>query len=243
MFEALVALVSLVAGVVASVVGFGIGSLLTPLVATQMDMRIAVAAVSIPHFLATAYRFWLVRTNIDREVLKGFGVSSALGALAGALAGTAIQSDWLALLLAALLLFVGIGGLIGYLDKMRFEGPSRYVAGIASGLFGGLVGNQGGVRSAALLGFDLDKSAFIATATASGLIVDVFRMPVYAFSYRSELIENMPVIGVMTAGCLVGTVIGKRVLNHVPELAFRKVVCAVLIVVGVFVCARFVLTR
>ena len=243
MFEALVALVSLVAGIVASVVGFGIGSLLTPFLATQMDMRIAVAAVSIPHFLATAYRLWLVRTSIDREVLKRFGVSSAFGALAGALAGTVIQSDWLALLLAALLLFVGIGGLVGFLDKMRFEGAARYGAGIASGLFGGLVGNQGGVRSAALLGFDLDKTAFIATATASGVIVDVFRMPVYVVAYQNELAENTTTIAIMTIGCLVGTVVGKRVLNRVPEQAFRRVVCGVLILVGVFVLFRFLFTR
>jgi hypothetical protein len=57
---------------------------------------------------------------------------------------------------------------------MRFGRITGYMAGALSGLFGGLVGNQGGIRSAALMGFDINKEAFVATATAIGLVVDVF---------------------------------------------------------------------
>lgn len=243
MFETLVAAVALVAGMVASVVGFGIGSLLTPTLALQMDMRLAVAAVSGPHFLATAYRWWLVRAHVDPGVFKGFGLASALGSLLGALLGLLWTSEWLALLLAALLLFVGIGGLTGWTDRMEFHGPLRWIAGVVSGVFGGLVGNQGGARSAALLGFQLDKTAFVATATASGLLVDLARMPVYVGTQWSALLDRWPLIALASVGCLTGTALGKKLLAHVPQSAFRKIVCVVLVAVGVFVLARFVLQR
>jgi uncharacterized membrane protein YfcA len=242
-FESLVALVAVVAGMVASVVGFGIGSLLTPTFALQMDMKLAVAAVSVPHFVATAYRWWLVRASVDTPVFKGFGLASALGSLVGALLGVVWSSEWLALLLALLLLFVGMGGLTGWADKMEFHGRMRWVAGALSGVFGGLVGNQGGVRSASLLGFDLQKTAFVATATASGLLVDLARMPVYVGVHWSRLIERWPLITVATVGCFAGTVVGKRVLAQVPQSSFRRIVCVVLVATGVFVLARFVLHR
>jgi uncharacterized membrane protein YfcA len=241
MFESLVALVALLAGMVASVVGFGIGSLLTPTLATQMDMKLAVAAVSVPHLIATAYRLWLVRGAIDRDVFKSFGLTSAVGSLCGAVLGAIWGNAGLGALLAALLLFVGIGGLTGFLDRLQFHGKARWGAGLASGVFGGLVGNQGGVRSAALLGFDLNKQAFVATATASGVIVDLARMPVYGALYWSQLAERWPLIAIATAGCLIGTVVGKRTLDRVPQSSFRKVVCVVLIATAVFVLARFVL--
>lgn len=240
MFEALLALVAIAAGMVASVVGFGIGSLLTPTLATQMDMKIAVAAVSVPHLIATAYRLWLVRGAIDKDVFKSFGLTSAVGSLCGALLGAMWGNAGLGALLAALLLFVGISGLTGFLDRLQFRGKARWIAGLASGVFGGLVGNQGGVRSAALLSFDLDKAAFVATATASGVIVDLARMPVYAASYGAQLAQRWPFIAIATAGCLIGTVVGKRTLERVPQTAFRKVVCVVLIATAVFVLARFV---
>jgi hypothetical protein len=41
------------------------------------------------------------------------------------------------------------------------------------------VGNQGSIRTAALLGLDVRRDAFVATATAIALAVDAVRMPVY----------------------------------------------------------------
>jgi uncharacterized membrane protein YfcA len=115
------------------------------------------------------------------------------------------------------------------------------LAGLLSGVFGGLVGNQGGVRSAALLGFDLSKGAFVATATASGVIVDVVRMPVYGAAYGRELLGHWPVVSVAVAGCLVGTSLGRAVLSRVAKESFRQVVCWVLVATALFVLGRYVL--
>ncbi len=103
-FPLIVGAVGLLAGGVASVVGFGIGSLLTPLLALGVGTRLAVAAVSVPHFLATALRFWRLRAHVDRRVLRGFGVASAAGGLAGALLNGAANSR----ALAAILLVLGL---------------------------------------------------------------------------------------------------------------------------------------
>ena len=46
-FGALVAIVGILAGGVASIAGFGIGSLLTPLLALQTSTQLAVAAVAV----------------------------------------------------------------------------------------------------------------------------------------------------------------------------------------------------
>ena len=85
----LLAVTSVVAGAIAAVAGFGIGSLLTPVLAAETGTKLAVAAIAIPHFVGTAQRFWLLRRHVDRRVLLGFGVASAGGGLAGALLHTA----------------------------------------------------------------------------------------------------------------------------------------------------------
>ena len=178
MHEILTLLAAIVAGAIASVSGFGIGSILKPLLALFIDTKLAVAAVSIPHFIATALRFWLIRGHLDLKVLKSFGVTSALGGLAGALLHVWFKSALLGYVLAGLLGFAGVMGIMRKMEKVRFDGLSAWIAGALSGMFGGLVGNQGGISSAALLGFNLPKEALVATATAIGLLVDVFSMPV-----------------------------------------------------------------
>jgi uncharacterized membrane protein YfcA len=177
--EILTLLAAIVAGGVASLSGFGIGSILTPLLATFMGTKLAVAVVSIPHFVGTALRFGLLRKHVDRRVLVTFGIASAISGLFGALFQIWLHSIILSYVLGILLVFAGMTGITGLAERMRFGRTTGWIAGILSGVFGGLVGNQGGIRSAALLGYAVSKESFVATATAIALLVDLFRMPVY----------------------------------------------------------------
>jgi uncharacterized membrane protein YfcA len=235
---AVVAIAAIVAGGIASIAGFGIGSVLTPALTDQMAAGIAVACVSIPHLIATAFRLWIVREHIDYRVLKSFGAMSAIGGLVGAAVGTMVSARWLEIVLAVLLLFVGIGGLLGWTKKMKFIGPSAWIAGGISGFLGGLVGNQGGLRAGAMTGIGVSRDAFVATATATGLIVDLARMPVYFAAYWQEILEHWQWIAVMTAGVIVGTILGMKILRRIPENRFMTVVSVLLIALGVWLIAK-----
>ena len=86
---AVLALLAVVAGAIAAIAGFGIGSVLTPAMAYWYPAKLAVAAVSIPHLAATAYRLWLIREHVDLSNLRSFGAMSAAGGLTGAVASGA----------------------------------------------------------------------------------------------------------------------------------------------------------
>jgi uncharacterized membrane protein YfcA len=231
-FGAVVFVASIAAGGIAAVAGFGIGSVLTPLLATRLGMHGAVAAVSISHLAGTALRFWLLRQHVDRRVLVTFGIASGAGGLAGALLQARTSNSALTLVLAALLLFAGLSELLGIVRTVRLGRIGAWTAGALSGLFGGLVGNQGGIRSAGLLAFDVDKTSFVATATAIALIVDGVRMPVYAMTAGSDLLAAWPTILLATAGVLAGTVAGGRLLRRIPDRIFRRVVAVLLLVLA-----------
>ena len=224
---------AIVAGAIAALAGFGIGSVLTPLLALSVGTKEAVVAVSIPHLVATALRFWDLRSSIDRTVLKNFGIASAAGGLLGAVLGSRFSSPVLGYILGALLVFAGLTGLIGISQRMRFGQKEAWLGGAVSGVLGGLVGNQGGIRSAALLGFNLQARAFVATATAIALIVDGARMPVYFFSSPATVERLWLSIVAMVAGGAIGTIAGGRVLSRIPELYFRRLVSLLILALGV----------
>jgi uncharacterized membrane protein YfcA len=230
--DAAVLVVSTLAGALAAVTGFGIGSLLTPLLALHVDIRLAVAAISVPHVIGTALRFWLLSERVDRRVFWNFGLTSAAGGLTGALLHNWASNRWLTVVFGVLLLFAAASEVTGLARRMRFHGWVAWVAGAVSGLLGGLVGNQGGLRSAALLGFDLSKQSFVATATAVGLVVDGARMPVYLTMQYREILSIWPWVALATIGVVVGTVLGSRALSRIPEVWFRRVLALVLALLG-----------
>jgi len=224
----------IVAGAIAAISGFGIGSILTPLLALWIGTKLAVAVVSIPHFIGTGLRFVVIRKHVDRHVLWTFGITSAAGGLIGAVLHIWLRSVVLGYVLGALLVFAGITGVTGIASRMRFSQAAGWIAGALSGVFGGLVGNQGGIRSAALLGFNLQRDAFVATATAIALLVDVFRMPVYAALQFQQIVAQWPMMAIATAGVVVGTLTGKWMLRRIPQNVFRVIVASIILVLGIW---------
>lgn len=94
------------------------------------------------------------------------------------------------------------------------------------------MGNQGGIRSAAMLGLQVEGPAFVATATAIALAVDVARMPIYFVVEWQRIVSAWTVLLVAIAGVLIGTLAGERVLRRIPKKLFRRVVSAILIAIG-----------
>jgi uncharacterized membrane protein YfcA len=237
MFLLAVFLVAVLGGATAAVSGFGIGSLLTPLFALQLPMPTAVAAVALPHAVATTLRAWRLRSAIDWTVLRSFGLISAAGGLAGAFWYARLDSRTLSIVLGGLLLLTALAGLTGWTMRVHPRGPVPWGLGLLSGLFGGLAGNQGGLRSAALLAFELRPLAFVATATAAGVIVDAVRTPIYLWREGSSLPPLAGPVVLATLGVVLGTLLGERMLFGLTPERFRQIVAAAIGAAGIWLIA------
>jgi uncharacterized membrane protein YfcA len=228
---------AVLSGATASVAGFGIGSLLTPLLATRLGAATAIAAVAIPHAAATALRFWRLRAAVDWRVIQSFGLLSAVGGLVGAMLYARLSSRVLTMVLGLLLVATAIAGLTGWATRWRATGLAAPALGWLSGFFGGIAGNQGGLRAAALLGFDLAPAAYVATSTTVALLVDAARTPVYVWRAGSALVSLATPITIATLGVLVGTLLGERLLLGLPVERFRRIVSALIGLLGIWLLA------
>lgn len=224
---------SILGGVTASVAGFGIGSILTPVLATRYSVADAILAVSIPHAVATAVRCWRLRRAIDRSLLKGFGVASAAGGLTGAFLLLGFEA-WAALVLGLLLIATGLAGLIGWNTRSQPGRTTSVILGGLSGLFGGMAGNQGGLRAAALTTYRLAPAQFVATSTAVGLMVDAARLPVYLASGSDRIAELAVPIAIATVGVVVGTLFGEKLLLSLSPARFRQIISVLITALGIW---------
>ena len=233
-FELLLTGAAVFAGATASIVGFGIGSLLTPLLASRVGMDVAIAAVALPHAAATTLRAWRLRRSIDWRVLSRFGVVSAAGGGLGALLYARLGSQALTRALAALLLVTAVAGFTEWINRWRPHGQAVWMLGLLSGLFGGVAGNQGGIRVAAMGAFRLEPAALVATATAVGVLVDAVRTPVYLVRAGASLEPVADWVVLATAGAIAGTLLGERLLLGLTPRAFRRVLSVAIGVLGIW---------
>jgi uncharacterized membrane protein YfcA len=213
--------------------GFGLGTILTPVVALFYDVKLAILVVAIVHILNNALKLWLFRDHVDRAIIRRFGALSILGALAGAALQGLLASSAVTVLLGFVLVALGAGEFLPQGRGFRFPKALDPVGGFASGLLGGLVGNQGAIRSAYLLNYDLPKESFIATATVIALAIDATRIPIYLTAHReyfSQLSWNvLPVVLL----AFLGTITGKRFLASLSGRHFKKAVAASVVAMGV----------
>jgi uncharacterized membrane protein YfcA len=229
--------VGVLSGGTAAVVGFGIGSLLTPLLLARFSAPTAVGIVALPHLIATAARFVRHRHAIDRAVLIRFGIPSAFGGAAGGVLHGWLRSDSLVTVLAVLLILTGIANLTNGFGRWTPSGVMTGIVGFLSGLFGGLVGNQGGLRAAGLSAFRLEPRAFLATGTAVALLIDVARTPFYLARAGETLMQLWIPIAVATAGCLAGTLLGERLFLRMSPDIYRRVIGTAVLALGVWLLA------
>lgn len=233
-YELLVIVVGFFSGMTASVAGFGVGSFLIPVISIRAGTKLAIAIVALPHFLGTSVRFWLLKAKINRQILIRFGLLSAAGGLAGALLHIFFVNSLLQTIFAIMLILAGIIGILQISERIRLGKIGASIAGLASGFFGGLSGEQGGIRSVALLNFSIEKEAFIATATATGLIVDATRMPIYYLTQPTLITQYTGILILSTIAVIAGTLAGNIVLKKIPEKSFKQVVSLLILLLGIF---------
>ena len=237
-FAGLVLVTAIAAGATASVVGFGIGSLLTPIIAIRLGTDIAIVAVALPHLAGGLLRGWRLRQFVDRWVIIRFGLLSAAGGLLGALVFARLSPLALSTTLGALLLLTAAAGLTGWSEYWRPRGPLVWLMGALSGFFGGVAGNQGGMRAAALTTLGLVSVSFVATSTAIGIMIDLVRTPVYLLGHGGSLSGLWGLVSLAAAGVLAGTLVGQRMLLGLSPERFRLVISAAIGLLGLWLLTR-----
>jgi len=222
-----------VVAVVVVASGFGLGTALTPLFLLAYDIKTAVFLVAVVHFTNNLFRLGLFRRHIDASVVRRFGLLSIAGAVIGSLLQERAANPGLEIGLGALL--VVLGGVEMLAGERGWRLPRRFdqVGGLLSGLLGGLLGNQGALRSGYLLNYSLSKEAFIASGTAIACLIDASRIPVYAIQYGSRLLPAWPYLVAVIAAAFAGTLVGKRLIERLPQRGFHLLVATLIVLTGV----------
>lgn len=245
-----IVLISIVAFFVAILTffsGFGLGTILAPVMMLFFPVEVAIALTGVVHFSNNLFKLVLVGKNVNKEVALRFGIPAVVFAFIGALllvkipnmhplySYTLFDSNFqifpIKLIVAVFLLFFAVVDLIPYFNRLQFNKSKLPIGGALSGFFGGLTGAQGALRSAFLIRAGLSKEAFIGTTVVISSFVDITRLSVYSTRILNlDLKENFPLLLYATLSAITGAFIGNKLLKKVT-LHFLQITVAVLLAV------------
>lgn len=243
----IVALVALLASGLTLFSGFGLGTLLMPVVALFFPIEIAIAVTAIVHLANNIFKVVLLGKHADRQVLLKFGSTALVAAFIGAWVlgwlsdtGSNLNFNILGIVFQTSLLQVVVGSLILIFVLLEFSKQfarasldKKYLplGGLISGFFGGLSGHQGAFRSLFLIKVGLTKEQFVATGVMVAVLVDVARLIVYGNDLDFQVIDWDLVVAA-SLSAFVGAYFGKRLLQKVTIQAVHLMVSVLLILVA-----------
>tara|TARA_B100000575_G_scaffold35614_1_gene24036 strand:- start:609 stop:1385 length:777 start_codon:yes stop_codon:yes gene_type:complete len=246
----IVSIVSFTTAILTFFSGFGLGTILTPVMMIFFPTEVAIAFTGLVHLSNNIFKFFLVGKNIDKKVLIRFGLPSVIAAFIGSYLLVLIDYNivifsyyffdkkidviLVKFLISILLILFAIIDLIPQINNLHFDKKHLPFGGFLSGFFGGLSGNQGALRSAFLVKHGLEKSVFVATTVAISSLVDITRLSVYSTNFLNLNYSDYYLLGFFSVfSAVTGSFIGNKLLKKVTIEQIKKIVALLLILLGI----------
>ena len=230
----LVAIGAFLAAALTVPAGFGLSTMLTPLVLLLMGPHEADAVVAIVHGANNAGKISALKEHVDFSAFRKYGLWLIIGAILGALLQNQVPQ---APLLAIIGLFLIILPLLTMSEKWtgyKIPEANDRKGGFGSGFMGGLSGHQGALRAMFLTRRLPDKMAYAATASILALCVDLSRIPVYMVFRHDEILPHLSLTCVLVISALLGVSVGKRWLQSLKSEWINRGVMLCIVASGTF---------
>jgi len=237
--------------------GFGLGTLLMPVVAIFFPLPVAVAITAIVHLLNKLFKLLLLWKYVDRKVVLSFGIPALLAAIPGALlldilARAPVLAHYtlmgqehaihpVKLVAGLLLFFFATAEWIPFLQRAAFRRLGLPAGGILSGFFGGLTGHQGAFRSAFLVQQKFSETGFIATNAAIAALVDSARLLIYGLTFDHNLLQGQePLIVLAVLSSFAGVTLGGKLLTKITLTTIQRLVVTMMYGLGAALIAGWI---
>ncbi|MCF8433889.1 MAG: sulfite exporter TauE/SafE family protein [Crocinitomicaceae bacterium] len=217
---------------IGTISGFGSSVFFVPVAAYFFDFHSVLGITAIFHVFSNLSKIYFFKRGVNWNIVLYLGIPAIIFVSIGAYLSKFFDSTLLELILAVFLIGFSILFLIAQNVIIKPTHTNSIIGGSISGFVAGLLGTGGTIRGMTLAAFNLNKDVFIATSAFIDFGVDLSRGIVY-FSNGYMHWHDMKFVLILIAVSIVGTYIGKKVLDRVSETTFKRIVLFVILGIGI----------
>lgn len=231
-------ILALLAEIIGTIGGFGSSVFFVPLGNFYFDFYTVLGLTAVFHLSSNLSKIFLFKKGLNKFLLLYIGIPSVIFVILGGYLSKMVKSDYLEVFLGVFLIALALLFLIKKKLVIKAEKKESIIGGSLSGLTAGLLGTGGAIRGLTMAAFNLEKSVFIATSAFIDLMIDFSRTIVYYQNgyIGTEEIKYVPFLFIIG---IVGTFIGKKILNFIPQSKFKRISLVLILVIGVFTLVNY----
>ena len=224
-------LLALLAEILGTVGGFGSSLFFVPIAGYFLDFHSVLGVTALFHVLSNITKIGFFRGGVDRKLIITLGIPAVIFVVIGSYWSRFIDSKWLELALSLFLIILSLFFLLFKDIVIKPTTPNSILGGISSGFVAGIIGTGGAIRGMTLAAFNLKMQVFIATSAVIDLAIDSSRTIVYGLNGYIHK-EDLYLIPILFFVSIIGTYIGKKILEKILEEQFKKIVLILICLTG-----------
>ncbi|WP_338731315.1 sulfite exporter TauE/SafE family protein [Mangrovimonas cancribranchiae] len=225
-------LLALGAEIIGTIGGFGSSVFFVPIGNFYFDFYSVLGLTALFHLSSNLSKIFLFKKGLDKKLLLYIGLPSVIFVIAGGFLSKVLDSVLLKIVLGLFLVGLSLLFLIKSNLILAPNKKNAIAGGAFSGFSAGLLGTGGAIRGLTMAAFNLEKSVFIATSAFIDFMIDFSRTFVY---YNNGYIHNhdLKYVPFLFVIGILGSYIGKRILNYIPQTKFRKLSLSLILFIGI----------
>lgn len=219
------------ASTLAAVAGFGGAAILLPVLVAVFGVREAIPILTVAQLVGNGSRVWFNRHEIVVPIIGWFSLGAVPLALLGGILFASAPLSALTRLLGAFLLLTVAWRHLRPGAQYRPQLKSFVWIGAVFSFLSALLGSVGPLLAPFFLAYGLVKGAYIGTEALATVVMHVTKL----VAYGGTSVLSLGGVGVgLALGpiMVVGSSLGKRILDRLPERIFVIVIEAVLVIAG-----------
>lgn len=225
-------ILSLLAEIFGTVGGFGSSVFFVPVANFFLDFQSVLGITALFHLSSNVTKIAFFRKGIDSRILVRLGIPAVVFVIVGAFMSKLFDPVVLTYILGVFLITLSLVFIIFKHLKVAPTTKNAVIGGTLSGFSAGILGTGGAIRGITLAAFKMSKDKFIATSAVIDLAVDFSRTIIYYFNgyMKTEFFYLIPILIIVA---ILGTWIGKRILNLMSHEQFRYIVLFLILAIGI----------
>lgn len=225
-------ILAILAEILGTVGGFGSSVFFVPITNFFLDFQSVLGITALFHVSSNITKIAFFKKGINKKLILYLGIPAVIFVSVGAYFSKYVDPVILTYLLGGFLIAMSLLFLLFKKLIVKDNSKNAIIGGTLSGLSAGLLGTGGAIRGMTMAAFKMDKNTFIATSAVIDLGVDFSRTIIYFYNGYIHT-HDLYLIPILIVVGIIGTWLGKKILNKVSQEQFRTFVLILILIIGI----------